>query len=767
MPGNQADGYVYIDLQLRQDEFEKRLAEVEGKTSSFASKIKKTMLAIGIGAMAKKAAGYIYDVGSEFEAAMSRVQAISGATGKELEALTEKAKELGASTKYSAPEVAAAMEEMAKAGWSTQQILDGMSGVLDAAAASGEDLATTSTIVADAITGFGLAAKDSTHVADLLTQAANAGTIDITDLGETFKYIAPVAKTMGLSIEDLTTAVSAMSMAGIKGSQAGTSLRTVLARMVKPTDAVEAAMTKLGIVLTNQDGSFKSLDQIVAEMRKSFSGLTDEQKTYYATILAGQEGMSGLLAMLSLSQEEYDKIAESMDNCNGVAQQTAEIMQNNLSSAVEQMGGALETIAISIYEQVSPALQGMVGTVTDVLDSFNQLITGKITFQQFANEILRIITELGPQLLNKGIELITQFSQGFVTGYPAFMSKWYDIIQGLGTWLSQQVPIWIQKGFEVLSNFIQGITNALPVMIEKIPQIVTTFANIINDNFPTILLKGAELLWQFITGILSAIPTLIANIPQIIEAIWSTIMAINWMNLGKSIIDLFGKGIKSLTTWVGDRGKDVAKSIWSQLTHLPQTLWNLGKNMLSKLGNSIVNTTGTVKGAVKGVFNAVVNGLKNLPKNMLNIGKDLIRGLWNGISDMTDWIIGKIKGFGDNILGGIKDFFGIHSPSKVMADMVGKFLPPGIAVGFEMAMPKASNDMLKSTQGLVDDFQTEVNMSVNKNHSTGDYDPKPSGNGGAFFDYDRFGSAVANALSSMGLTVKVNNRELGRLIQEV
>lgn len=769
MPGNQADGYIYIDLQLRQDEFEKRLAEVEGKTSSFASKIKNTLLAIGIGAMAKKAAGYIYDVGSTFEATMSKVQAITGATGKELEALTEKAKELGASTKYSAPEVAEAMTEMAKAGWTTQQILDGMSGVLDAAAASGEDLATTSTIVADAITGFGLAAKDSTRVADLLTQAANAGTIDIADLGETFKYIAPVAKTMGLSIEDVTTAISAMSMAGIKGSQAGTSLRTVLARMVKPTDAVAEAMDELGIVLTNQDGSFKSLDQIVAEMRKSFSGLTDEQKTYYATILAGQEGMSGLLAMLSLSQEEYDKIAESMDNCNGVAQQTAEIMQNNLSSAVEQMGGALETIAISIYEQVSPALQGMVGSITDVLDSFNQLITGKITFQQFADEILRIITELGPQLLNKGIELITQFSQGFVAGYPAFMSKWYDIIQGLGTWLSQQVPIWIQKGFEVLSNFVQGITDALPVMIEKIPQIITTFANIINDNFPTILMKGAELLLQFIKGILSAIPTLIANIPQIIEAIWSTIMAFNWLNLGKSIIDLFGKGIKSLTGWIGGKGKELATSIWNSLTHLPQTLYKLGKDMISRMGSAITNTTGTVKGAVKGVFDAIVNGFKSLPSQMLQIGKNIIEGLWNGIGSMKDWILGKIGGFADSIVGGIKDFFGIHSPSKVMADLVGKFLPPGIAVGFETAMPQASKDMLKSTQGLIDDFQTEVNMSVNKNHSTGDYDPHPngSGSGGGIIDYDRLANSFINALGKCGLSVRWNGRELGRLIQEV
>ena len=187
---------------------------------------------------------------------MSEVKAISGATGKEFDALRNKAIELGASTAFSAGEVAEAMTEMAKAGWSSQQIIDGMGGVLDAAAASGEGLAIVSTIVADTVTGFGLAASDSSKIADLLTQAANSGTIGVTDLGESFKYIAPVAASMGLSVEDVTTAISAMSMAGIKGSQAGTSLRTMLTRMVKPTDAVADAMEELGLELANEDGSF-------------------------------------------------------------------------------------------------------------------------------------------------------------------------------------------------------------------------------------------------------------------------------------------------------------------------------------------------------------------------------------------------------------------------------------------------------------------------------------------------------------------------------
>ena len=342
------------------------------KISSAGSTLTKTVTLplVGLGTAGMK-------VATDFEKAMSEVRAITGATGDNVSGdfsrLRNEAIELGASTAFSAGEVANAMTEMAKAGWNTEQIIDGMAGVLDAAAASGENLGSVSTIVADAITGFGLAASDSSRIADLLTQAANAGTIGINDLGESFKYIAPVAQSMGLSVEDVTTAISAMSMAGIKGSQAGTSLRGVLTRMVKPTDAVAAAMGELDIVLTNQDGTFKSLDTIVAEMRTSFSGLTDEQNTYYAAVLAGQEGMSGLLSLLNLTQEEYDAISESMYGASGVAKETAEVMQDNLQSKLEQFLGSLESLAIVLADNVIPALTVFIEWLTGMVEKFTAL----------------------------------------------------------------------------------------------------------------------------------------------------------------------------------------------------------------------------------------------------------------------------------------------------------------------------------------------------------------------------------------------------------
>lgn len=365
-----------------------------------------TVPLVGVGLAAMK-------VSTDFEAGMSNVKAVSGATGTEFEKLRQRAIDLGASTTFSATEVADAMTEMAKAGWGTSEIMSGMEGVLNAASASGEGLAVVAGIVADAITGFGMSAKDSTKVADLLAQSANAGTISVSDLGESFKYVAPIAKTMGLSIEDTVTAITAMSKSGIKGSQAGTALRTMLSSMIKPTDDVAAAMDELGISLTNSDGSFKPLKQTLDEMRTSFSGLTDEQKAYYANVLAGREGMSGLMAILSMSQQEYDKLSDSMKNSAGVAKQTAEVMKDNLKGSVEELGGALETAGINIGEVLTPSFRKITDRTKDLVNEFNDLSDEQ---QKNIVKWAGLATAIGPvtSLAGKTVGTLGKLGTGFV-----------------------------------------------------------------------------------------------------------------------------------------------------------------------------------------------------------------------------------------------------------------------------------------------------------------------------------------------------------------
>lgn len=385
---------------------------------------------------------------------------------------------------------------------------------------------------------------------------------------------------------------------------------------------------------------------------------------------------------------------------------------NEAQAEFEQATSQLSQVILPITSKIQSSLANMLKPLAD-------LITGNISFEQFSTQlsnglmsIMTSITTLAPQFIQKGLEILTNISLGFAQGFPVFLSNVLTLIQNFGNYLTQNAPTIIQKGFEILSNLVQGIINALPVLISQVPQIITTFANVINDNFPIILMKGAELLWQLITGILSAIPDLIANIPQIIQAIWSTILAYNWLNLGKQIITFFGNGIKSMVTSVGSNAKSIFNSVVNTLKSLPGSLKNLAKNMMNGFLSAIKGAIGSVKSAAKSVFNAIWNGLKSLPSKVVSIGKDLVRGIWNGIGDMTEWIIDKIGGFADSVVDSICSFFGIASPSKVMKKLVGKNIVAGIGVGITDNENLALNPLRQLEKEMTSSFNPNVAASV-------------------------------------------------------
>lgn len=341
------------------------VASTESATSKMAGLMKKSAAVIGVASVAT--AKKTIDVGKSFEAGMSEVQAISGASGKDLEKLSAKAKQMGATTKFSATESATALKYMAMAGWKTNQVVSGLSGVMNLAAASGEDLGTVSDIVTDSMTAFGLKAKDSGHFADVLAKASSSSNTNVAMMGETFKYVAPLAGSMKYSIEDTATAIGLMANAGIKGSQAGTELRSILTRLVKPPKDAAAALSALGISTTKADGSMKPMRQTMAELREKFSGLTDSQKSQYAAAIAGQEAMSGLLAIVNASDSDFNKLQKAIDNSSGAAKKQADIMNNNLQGALYDLGSAAEAVGIGIYEDIKTPLTKAVGVGTKQL----------------------------------------------------------------------------------------------------------------------------------------------------------------------------------------------------------------------------------------------------------------------------------------------------------------------------------------------------------------------------------------------------------------
>jgi phage-related protein len=346
-------------------------------------------------------------------------------------------------------------------------------------------------------------------------------------------------------------------------------------------------------------------------------------------------------------------------------------LAGTVSQFIQKIASALDDAIPQLFK-FGQSLSGNIGTIVSQVISglkagFESSSTLLMTsgFTLINNLIGGILLGI-PQLLELGLTLLNSLASGFVNSIPTVLPQLLQIIQDFATSLANSAPTLIQKGFELLSNLVKGITNAIPILIAYVPTIITTFANIINDNFPTILAKGFEIIVQLIAGLIKAIPTLIANIPQIIKAIVSVFLAYNWLNLGASLITGIGNGIKSMASNVGGHAKNILKSITN-------------------------------------VFN---NGIKGIT----DIGKNMIKGLWNGISSVKDWILSKISGFCSGILRGIKGFFGIHSPSRVMKNEVGKFLSMGIVEGFmeDDPMSQIETSLLNGVNSL----QHIMNMDI-------------------------------------------------------
>ena len=351
-----------------------------------------TLGVVGLGTAAVKTA-------ADFDSAMSKVAAVSGATGSDLEALRDKAREMGEKTKFSASEAAEAMNYMAMAGWKTEDMLSGIEGVMNLAAASGEDLATTSDIVTDALTAFGLTAKDSGHFADILAAASSNANTNVSMMGETFKYCAPIAGALGFSAEDTAEAIGLMANAGIKGSQAGTSLRTIMNNLSGEVKICGSAIGEVTIATTNADGSMRDLSDILADCRTAFSGLSESEKAAAAESLVGKNAMSGFLALMNAGEADINKLSSAIDNCDGSAASMAETMNDNLAGQLQILKSQLEELAISFGELLMPAIRTIVGWIQKFVDWLNSMDEGT---RKVIVTIALVAAAIGPVLIIVG-----------------------------------------------------------------------------------------------------------------------------------------------------------------------------------------------------------------------------------------------------------------------------------------------------------------------------------------------------------------------------
>lgn len=447
-----ADGKIVIETDLDASGIKgglKKLGSITTKGLKVATTaITGTSAALGgISAAAIK-------VGSDFEAQMSRVKAISGATGEEFEKLKKQAIQLGADTAFSASEAAQGMENLAAAGFTTSEIMDAMPGMLNLAAASGEDLASSADIAASTLRGFGLEASDAAHVADVLAENANRTNSSVAETGEAMKYVAPLARAAGISMEETAAAIGIMANAGIQGSQAGTTLRGAISRLSKPTEDMQVAMEELGVSFYDSEGKMKSLSDQVGMMRKAMSGMTDEQKNNYLVTLYGQEALSGMLALINEGEGELSSLTEAYKACDGSAKAAAETMQDNLQGAIEQLSGSAESLGIVFYEDVSDSLKDTVKTVNESVDNIKDAFEDggldkaiEAAGDEFA-DLATAAAEHAPDMVDTAVDFIESFAGGVMKNKSRILNAAGDMAEALAGGLADLLPREVQKPVE-------------------------------------------------------------------------------------------------------------------------------------------------------------------------------------------------------------------------------------------------------------------------------------------------------------------------------
>ena len=674
------------------DKFEKAGDSITnaGKQISVAS-----AAVTGLGVAAVKTA-------ADFDSAMANVAAISGATGDDLQALRDKAREMGEKTKFSASEAADAMSYMAMAGWKTGDMLYGIEGIMHLAAASGEDLATTSDIVTDALTAFGLTAEDSAHFADILAAASSNANTNVSMMGETFKYCAPVAGALGYSAEDVAEAIGLMGNAGIKSTQAGTALRTMMTKLQGELKLSGEALGEVTIQTANADGSMRELSDILADCRTAFSKMSESEAAAAAETLVGKNAMSGFLALMNSAPGDIDKLRNAIDNCDGSAENMAAIMQDNLNGQLTILKSQLEELAISFGEMLMPVIRKVVTAVQGFVDKLNNMDEAQ---RKTIITIGLVIAALGPFLVILGtvISTVGKSMKAYASAAKGIKKLMVAVKSGTGIFgklgtalggisapvlaivaviavlVAAFTHLWkTNDGFreniiatwtqikETVSNFCQGIVDRLNSLGFEFSSI-TEVLKAVWDGFCNLLGPVFEGAFRFISDTLSTVLDVILNTVDFFIAVFSG----DWEGAWEAVKNIFSSIWNGLVSWFTNiletiKGVlDVAlgwigsswEQVWSGVKNFFTNIWNGIKAFISSTINSISTTISNVITGIKTTVNNVFSAIKSTISNIFNGIKDTATSVWNAIKTAITTPIENAKEKVREAINAIKGFF--------------------------------------------------------------------------------------------------------------
>ena len=580
-----------------------------------------TGVVTGLGTAAVKTA-------ADFDSAMSKVAAVSGATGKDFDDLRSKAREMGAKTKFSATEAAEAMNYMAMAGWKTGDMLGGIEGVMNLAAASGEDLATTSDIVTDSLTAFGLKAEDSGHFADVLAAASANANTNASMMGETFKYCAPVAGALGFSVEDTAEAIGLMGNAGIKASQAGTSMRSIMTNLTGDVKLSGAAIGDVTIATTNADGSMRSLSAILADCRVAFGGMTEAEKANNAEALVGKNAMSGFLALMNAAPEDINKVSGAVNNCKDAAKNMADTMQDNLEGQMTILKSQLQELAISFGDLLMPAVRSIVAGLQGMVNVLNAMPDG---VKRVIMIIALLVAALGPVLI--------------------LIGKTISAVGTIMTWIPKLAGAinTVKGAFAALSATMMA--NPIAIVIAAIAALVAAFIYLWNTNeeFRQFWIR----LWNEIKEVAVQVWTAVS---QFLVSAWNGIRntAVAVWNGIKDFFSGLWNGIRTLFTTVVIAISTFLAGAWNGIRATIMAVWNAVAAFFTSVWNGIKTVTTTVVTAIRTFLQSAWNGIKTLITTVMNAIRTVVSTVWNAIRTVVSTVWNGIRTVITTVMNGIR-----------------------------------------------------------------------------------------------------------------
>lgn len=737
-------GSVIIKIEGDDTDFKSKVNGLGKTAESGVSKLGNVVktAAVGIGGAMVAIGGYAIKVGSDFESAMSNVAAISGATGDDLQMLKDTAQEMGATTQFSATEAANALSYMALAGWDANQSASALPGVLNLAAASGMELASASDMVTDYMSAFGMSCEQSGYFADMLAYAQSNANTTAELLGESYKNCAANMAAAGQDVETATSLLAMMANQGLKGSEAGTALAAVMRDLTAKMSDGAIKIGDTSVAVQDANGNYRDLTDILQDVESATNGMGDAEKAAALSSTFTADSIKGLNLILNAGVSNAADFENQLRNSGGTAENMANVMNDNLAGAMKSLQSRAETFGNAIYESFSVQLKDAVNAAADALGSLTDAFeTGGIegAFNQLgilAQQGIQTIIAQAPAMTQAAAQMINNFASGLAEGVPNVLAQALPLILQFTESLRENAGTLIDAGLNLILQLAQGIANSLPLLIEYIPQIITNIAGIINDNAPKILATGVQILATLALGIIQALPVLIASIPNIILAIVNVFSAFNWISLGQLIVNgvkagvsLLGTALKSAGTAAANAFRSInwasvgqaainfiksaisgaaglvssgLRSVGTQAMNAFRSInWaSVGRAAINFIKSAITGAASLVASALRAAATAGMNAFKSV--NWGSVGKHIISGIVNGIKGAASALFNALAGLAKNALNAAKNALGIKSPSRRFRDMVGKFIPLGIAAGVDKYSNTAANAVSNMSSKLTD-----------------------------------------------------------------